>query len=72
MLDNTVSALSIDGVEATEDNIVAGDYKLSRPFVMATKGEISEQSEAVQTFFDYINSDEGQAVIKKVGLILPQ
>lgn len=72
VLDDTVSALSIDGVEATEDNIVAGDYKLSRPFVMATKGEISEQSEAVQTFFDYINSDEGQAVIKKVGLILPQ
>ena len=39
---------------------------------MATKGEISEQSEAVQTFFDYIQSDEGQEVIKKVGLILPQ
>ncbi len=72
VLDDSVSALAIDDVEATEDNIVAGKYKLSRPFVMATKGEISEQSEAVQTFFDYIKSDEGQEVIKKAGLILPQ
>ena len=72
VLDDSVSALAIDDVEATEDNIVAGKYKLSRPFVMATKGEISEQSEAVQTFFDYIQSDEGQEVIKKAGLILPQ
>lgn len=72
VLDDSVTALSVDGVEATEDNIVAGKYKLSRPFVMATKGEISEQSEAVQAFFDYIKSDEGQAVIEKTGLILPQ
>ena len=72
VLDDSVSALAIDDVEATEDNIVAGKYKLSRPFVMATQGEISEQSEAVQTFFDYIKSDEGQEVIKKAGLILPQ
>ena len=72
VLDDSVSALAIDDGEATEDNIVAGKYKLSRPFVMATKGEISEQSEAVQTFFDYIQSDEGQEVIKKAGLILPQ
>lgn len=39
---------------------------------MATKGEISEQSEVVQAWFSYINSDEGKDVIKKVGLIIPQ
>ena len=39
---------------------------------MATKCEISAQSEAVKAWFDYINSEEGKAVIKKVGLIIPQ
>ena len=72
VLDDTVTAMKIDGVEATEENIVAGKYLLSRPFVMATKGKIDEQNNIVKAWFDYVNSDEGQAVIKKVGLILPQ
>lgn len=71
VVDDTVSALSIDGVEPTEEKILAGDYLLSRPFVMATKGEVSEQSDAVQELFKYIKSDEGKAVIEKVGLINP-
>ena len=71
VVDDTVSALSIDGVEPTEEKILVGDYLLSRPFVMATKGEISEQSDAVQELFKYIKSDEGKAVIEKVGLINP-
>ena len=71
VLNDSVIALSLDGVEATEENIVAGNYSLSRPFVMATKGEITQQNELVQAFFDYIVSEEGQAIIKQVGLILP-
>ena len=51
---------------------LVGKYLLSRPFVMATKGKIDEQNDIVKAWFDYVNSDEGQAVIKKVGLILPQ
>ena len=69
VLDDSVINLKLDGVEATEENIKSGDYKLSRPFVMATNGPISEQSEAVQAIFDFINSDAGQQVIKSVGLI---
>lgn len=69
VVDDTVKALKLDGVEATEENIKSGDYTLSRPFVMATRGEISEQSEAVQAFFEYIDSDEGQEIVKNVGLI---
>lgn len=72
VLNDTVSVLSIDGVAASEENIVAGTYSLSRPFVMATNGEISVQSELVQSFFAYIQSEEGQAIIKQVGLILPE
>ena len=72
VVDDTVKALSLDGVEPTEENIVAGSYKLSRPFVMATLGTIDEQNDLVKTWFNYVQSDEGQAVITAMGLILPQ
>ena len=71
-IDDSVTVVAIDGVVASEENIVAGDYMLSRPFVMATKGEISKQNELVQAFFAYIESEEGQSIIKQVGLILPE
>ena len=72
VLDDTVNGLKINSVEPTEENILAGTYVLQRPFVMATKGEISEQSEQVQAYFDFINSEDGQNVIKSVGLSIPQ
>ena len=72
VVDDTVQAVSLDGAKASEESILAGNYLLSRPFVMATMGEISEQNELVKTWFDYIASEDGQAVIKGLGLILPQ
>lgn len=69
VVDDTVIAVSLDDVEATAENIKAGNYFLSRPFVMATNGEISAQNEAVQALFDYLASDEGKEVISGVGLI---
>lgn len=68
-LDDSVKALSLEGVEATAENIKAGNYFLSRPFVMATKGEISEQNDLVQAWFDYVMGDEGQQIATEVGLI---
>ena len=72
VVDDTVTAVSIDGTEPTEEQILAGNYLLSRPFVMATKGEISEQNDLVKTWFDYIASEDGKNVIKQVGLIIPE
>lgn len=69
VLDDTVNALKLDDVEPTAENIKAGTYFLQRPFVMATKGEISEQNEQVQALFDYLQSDEGKSLIETVGLI---
>ncbi len=68
-VNDTVKTLKLEGVEATAENIKAGNYFLSRPFVMATKGEISEQNDVVKSWFEYISSAEGRAVIEKVGLI---
>lgn len=68
-VDDTVIAVALESVEPTVDNIKAGNYFLSRPFVMATMGEISEQNELVQALFAYLQSDEGKAVVEAVGLI---
>ncbi|MBO5292377.1 MAG: phosphate ABC transporter substrate-binding protein [Lachnospiraceae bacterium] len=69
VVDDSVIALTIDDVAPTVDTIKAGDYFLQRPFVMATKGEISEQSETVKALFDYLASEEGKELITSVGLI---
>lgn len=69
VLDDTVKALNLEGAEPTEENIKAGSYFLSRPFVMATKGDLSQQSELVQALFAYLQSDEGAELVKSVGLI---
>ena len=68
-LNDKVKALQLDGVAPSEETVKDGSYTLQRPFVMATKGEVSEQSAQVQAVFDFINSDAGQEVISSVGLV---
>lgn len=65
-LNDSVKAVKIDGVEATAENIKSGEYKVSRPFNIATNGEVSY---VAQDFIDYILSPEGQAVIEENGYI---
>lgn len=69
VVDDSVSTLSLEGVAATVENIKGGNYFLSRPFVMATKGEISGQSELLQAWFEYVLGEEGQDIVELVGLI---
>lgn len=72
VVDDSVIAISIDGTEPTEEKILEGNYLLSRPFVMATNGEISAQNDLVKTWFDYIKTEDGKSVISQVGLIIPE
>ena len=65
-LNGTVKALKVDGAEATVENIKSGAYQVSRPFNIATRGEVSE---AAQDFISYILSAEGQAVVSENGYI---
>ena len=65
-LDDTVKAVSIDGAEATVENIKNGTYTIARPFNIAKKGEVSD---VAQDFINYIMSAEGQAVITEAGYI---
>lgn len=59
-LNDSVKAVSIDGAEATVDNIKSGDYTIARPFNIATKGT---PSDVAQDFINFIMSADGQAVI---------
>ena len=59
-LNDSVKALSIDGVEASAENIKNGTYAVARPFNIATGKEVSE---VTQDFINFILSKEGQAVV---------
>lgn len=61
-LDETVKALRVDSVEATEKNIKNGTYKLKRPFLFLTK---NEPKGLVKAFIDFALSDEGQNIVSK-------
>lgn len=61
-----VKALKVDGAEATTDNVKSGEYKVSRPFNIATKGDATG---AASDFIKFILSADGQAVVEKNGYI---
>ena len=65
-LDDSVTAVKIDGAEATAESIESGDYKVVRPFNIATKDDVSE---AAQDFITYIMSADGQQIIEDNGYI---
>lgn len=65
-LNAAVTAVKVDGVEATAENVAAGTYKVQRPFNIATNGT---PGEAAQDFINFIMSKEGQQVIVNNGYI---
>lgn len=66
-LDDSVKAVKIDGAEATADNVKSGDYKVSRPFNIATKTDMNNPT--ATDFISFIMSEEGQAVVAEEGYI---
>ena len=66
-LDDSVKALSIDGAEATAENIENGSYKVSRPFNVAVKPDST--NEVAADFMSFIMSTEGQQVVADEGYI---
>ena len=59
-LNDTVKALSIDGVEPSAENVKSDAYKIWRTFNIAVKSEVSD---VTQDFIDFILSKEGQEVV---------
>jgi phosphate transport system substrate-binding protein len=65
-LDDSVKAVSVEGVQVSTDNILNGSYKIQRPFLYLTK---EAPAGAVKTFIDFVLSAEGQSIIKQEGLV---
>ena len=61
-LNNSVKAVNIENVPPTVQNVKNGTYKLSRPFNIAIKKNISI---VTQDFINFIMSEEGQKIIEK-------
>lgn len=59
-LDDTVKALKVEGAEASNANVLDGSYKIARPFLYLTKGEISETTQA---YIDFVMSASGQEIV---------
>ncbi len=55
-----ISAASVDGVEATVENVKSGEYAVARPFLLVTKGT---ESELVKDFISFTESVQGQKVV---------
>lgn len=66
LVDETVKALQLEGVAATQDNIRNGSYSLSRPFLFVS---LSQPEGQIKQFIDFILSTEGQKILSGEGLI---
>lgn len=71
-VNGSVKTMPLENVKPTAENIRAGSYLLSRPFVMATRGEISGQCRLVQAWFEFVYGEEGQSIVEQAGLIKVQ
>jgi phosphate transport system substrate-binding protein len=69
LVDSSVKAVRLDGVEPSEANIDAGKYPLVRPFLFVTKGE---PTGLAREFIDWITGPEGQALTRREGLLPPK
>ncbi|MCK8602585.1 phosphate ABC transporter substrate-binding protein [Desulfoferrobacter suflitae] len=63
-IDESVKALQLDGVAASQENALNGSYPVVRKLYMNTRGE---PNPLVQAFIDYILSPDGAAIIRRHG-----
>ena len=66
LVDQTLKALSLNGVEPTRENVINDSYSLYRPFLFVAN---SEPTGLVRHFIDFTLSEEGQKILEHEGLI---
>lgn len=67
-LNDTVKALKVEGIEASPENIVSGEYKIARPFLLVTKGEPADGSLEAD-FLKFAASKQGQEIVEGEGYV---
>jgi phosphate transport system substrate-binding protein len=66
LVNEQVRSLDLDSAAGNEENIRNGRYKLVRPFLFVSLGE---PTGLAKEFVDFVLSAEGQALVKKEGLL---
>lgn len=66
-VDDSLRAVPVDDVDATEENILDGDYEIARNFNVIIGEELSETAD---DFWTFMFSAEGQAIVEEVGYIM--
>ena len=69
-VDDTVTAVQVNGVAPSEATVADGTYEIQRPFVMVTK-EGTELSTAAQTFLDWAMSADAADEVEAAGCVSP-
>ncbi len=64
----TVQALAVEGIEASNEKVESGDYKLQRPFNFTYLGA-EPNAPLAKKFLDFTLSDKGQDIVQEHGLI---
>ena len=67
-LKDTVKAVTVGGVECTEDTVLDGSYAIQRPFVFVTKDGVALSAQA-QAFFDFATSSAANDLIRAAGAV---
>lgn len=66
-VDDTVTAVKIDGVSSSEENVKTGAYTLQRPFTMIAGAGSTDTLTAA--FIDFIYSEQGMKIIADDGIV---
>ena len=61
-----IKGLTLNGAAASEDNVIAGRYRLTRDSFLVTS---NAPSPPVKAFIEFVRSGDGAAVIKANGAI---
>lgn len=68
-LDDTVKAVTIDGVEATPANVINKTYSVWRPFEMIYLTANREENDLLNDFLTYLESADAQEVLEEYGYV---
>ncbi|GIU20518.1 phosphate ABC transporter substrate-binding protein [Shewanella sp. MBTL60-007] len=65
-VDDSLRAIDVNGIAATEKNIIAGDYQIARPFIVLMDKQAPKNA---NDFINYILSKDGQSIVAAEGYI---
>ena len=65
-IDSSIKGVKLDGIEPTVENVLSGEYTITRTLYLITNGEPDELEKA---FIDFVLSEEGQNIVEELGYI---